>query len=110
MCPNITEGVKWELDLVEQHREKLNLIYVANPELSAEVTAALFQQVLPAGDTLTLAAGQAPIAAFRASEGWRVLTTSVRPSVQTYTIAVNIALQSLLGRAGVPLEQPRKRR
>ncbi|MEM7676632.1 MAG: hypothetical protein AAF449_11580, partial [Myxococcota bacterium] len=49
MCPNNTEGVKWELDLVAQHRDQLHLIYVANPELSADATARLFQQVLPEG-------------------------------------------------------------
>ena len=106
MCPSDTEGVKWELNLLAS-MPQLRVAYLANPELPAETTLRLFRAIVPGATTLNPPADQMPIAAFPDGEGgWKVLTTSVRPSVQTYTIALNAALQGMLGHTGKPLVRP----
>ena len=112
MCPGDTEGVRWELDLIAR-QPNLRVAYVANPELSPQTTLRLFRQIIPGGRTLAMPPGEWPIAAYKerredATTGWRVLTTSIQPSVQTYTLAINMALQSMLGPDGVPLARPRR--
>lgn len=106
MCPNASEGVKWEIDLLTAAEGRVRVIYIANPELSGADNLALFARL---GDMPALGRNQQPIAAFREPQtGWRVLTTTRRPSVQTYTVALNTALQALLGVKGTALKQPRR--
>jgi hypothetical protein len=103
MCPKDTEGVKWELDLIERAGARERTIYLANPELSAATNETLFARLAPGSAPPELAKGQAPIAAFvDPGQGWRVLTTSKRPCVQTYVIALNMALRSMFGEARLP--------
>ena len=111
MCPSDTEGVKWELDLLARNAD-VRVAYLANPELAPEVTLQLFRDILPGGTGLSVGDGEAPLAAFYApgDSQWRVLTTTVQPSVQTYTIALNVALQAILGPRGRPLVRPKRQR
>jgi hypothetical protein len=108
MCPNASEGVKWEIDLLASAEGRVRVIYIANPELNGADNMALLAQ---AGEMPALPRGQQPIAAFRDPQaGWRLLTTAQQPCVQTYTVALNTALQALLGTKGVPLKRPRRSR
>jgi hypothetical protein len=109
MCPSTSEGVKWELDLISDAIGRLKVIYLANPLLTTEQTHALFQRLAPAGEFPALKKKQVPVAAFLdAHRNWIVLTTSKPPCVQTYTVALNYALQSLLGMQGTPLPKQRR--
>lgn len=104
MCPSTSEGVKWELDLISDAIGRLKVIYIANPLLTTEQTHALFRRLAPEGQYPELKKGQVPIAAFLdARRNWVVLTTKKPPCVQTYTVALNYALQNLLGMKGTPL-------
>jgi hypothetical protein len=106
MCPNDSEGVKWELSLIDQVDDWLCVIYLANPELAREANVALFESLAPQGEARAVKRGQTPIAAFMDSKrGWRVLTAH-RPSVEAYTIALNTALQARFGLEGVRLAKP----
>jgi hypothetical protein len=103
ICPKDTEGVKWELGLIERAGARDRTIYLANPELPAATNESLFARLAPQGAPPALANGQAPIAAFvDPKQGWRVLVTSKRPCVQTYVIALNMALQAMFGEARLP--------
>jgi len=105
MCPNDTEGVKWELDLLRQSGQ-LHVIFLANPELSRETNIALFASLAPPGAAQELAAHQTPIAAFNdPKKGWRVVAAR-RTSLEAYTIGLNIALQRIFGEDAVPLPEP----
>jgi hypothetical protein len=100
ICPNETDGVKWELDLIATEGVRSRAIYLANPELPAATNDMLFARISPEGAALVMSKRQTPIVAFLDPQrGWRVLTTSRRPCVQTYVIALNMALQALLGQA-----------
>jgi len=105
MSPNCGEGVQWELDLIAQAGGRLQVIYLASPELSREDTLALFKRLVPAMPEI--AAGQRPVAAFALNGEWRVLTAG-RLSVDSYTTALNTALQALFGTAGEALKRPRR--
>ncbi len=111
MCPNDTEGVQWELDLLTQEHGRLRVIFLASPELTPDRSLALFERVAPPGaGALALKPKQIPIAAFdQPGLGWRVLTAK-RLSVETYTTALNIGLQALFGQAGEPLTRPKAER
>jgi hypothetical protein len=86
----------------------VRVIFIANPDLSGPDNMALFARL---GDMPSLGRNQQPIAAFREPQrGWRVLTTTQQPSVQTYTVALNTALQALLGVKGTALKRPRRLR
>jgi hypothetical protein len=108
MCPNDTEGVQWELDLLAKEGGRSQVIFLASPELSPDRSAALFGRLAPSGAvSLNLEPEQKPIAAFiQPGLGWRVITAK-RLSVETYTAALNIGLQALFGREGVPLKRPK---
>ena len=112
ICPSTTAGVRWELDLVQRHDIAKQVIYLANPGLSDEENTTLFEQIAP-DVQLTLpktffGKAKMPIAAFHdPTLGWRVLATK-RRSLQSYTIALNIALQRLLGVKGTRLARPAK--
>src|SRR5690606_38832887 len=71
MCPNTGAGVQWELDLIASSTSRLNLIFLASPELTRTDTLALFQRLVP--DLPEITADQTPIAAY-AEQGreWRV--------------------------------------
>jgi hypothetical protein len=97
MCPNHGEGVQWELDLIAQAEGRLQTIFLASPELDREANLALFARLVP--EMPEINANQFPLAAYQHSGEWRVLTTK-RPSVETYTAALNTALQALFGMKG----------
>jgi hypothetical protein len=100
ICPNDTEGVRWELDLIASAGARPRTIYLANPEIPAAASEILFARLAPEGAVPVLPKRQKTIAAFVDPKGgWRVLTTSRRPCLQTYVIALNMALQALLGEA-----------
>lgn len=109
MSPNTTEGVKWELDLLSKSEGRVRAIYIANPELPGETTLDLFRAIIPGGQELAASGKQMPIAAYEDPQhGWRVLTTSLTPRVQTYTIALNIALQRMFGLGGAALKRAKR--
>ena len=104
MSPNDTEGVKWELALLAQGDFAHRLVYLANPELPNETNVRLFASFAPPGAAPEIRRGQIPIAAFTDPEkGWRVLTARA-PSLEAYTIGLNLALQRLFGLTGVPID------
>lgn len=105
MCPNHGEGVKWELDLISQAGGRLHVIFLASPELDREATHALFRQLVPGMPKI--AAEQRAIAAYEIGGEWRVLTAR-RLSVDSYTAALNTALQALFGLKGEPAKRPAK--
>lgn len=103
MCPNDTEGVRWELELLAHGDFAHRLVYLANPELPKETNARLFASFAPGGAGPEIRRGQIPIAAFTDPEnGWRVITAR-GPSLEAYAIGLNLALQRLFGLAGVPI-------
>lgn len=109
MCPSTSEGVKWELDLIEDAMGRTRIIFIANPELSKEDNIALFARLAPKGEAPDLKKGAAPIAAYLDNQGqWTVLTTKKPACVQTYTVALNFALQALLGMKPAPVTKPKK--
>jgi hypothetical protein len=111
MCPSTSEGVKWELDLISDAIGRLKVIFLANPLLTPEQTHALFQRLAPGGAQPPLQRGQIPIAAFMDPERrWTVLSTKMPACVQTYTVALNYALQALLGMNAAPLPKQRRAR
>ncbi|MBN8605283.1 MAG: hypothetical protein J0L81_00035 [Caulobacterales bacterium] len=102
MCPNHGEGVKWELDLISQAGGRLQVIFLASPELDRETTHALFQRLVP--NMPEIEAKQTIIAAYELGGEWRVLTAAER-SVDSYTGALNTALQALFGMKGEPAKR-----
>lgn len=107
MCPNHGEGVQWELDLIAQSQGRLRIIFLASPELDRSATLALFERLVPSLPDIPIQSW--PIAAYPHEGGWQVLTAK-RLSVESYTVALNAALQALLGLAGVPLAQSKRPR
>lgn len=102
MCPNTGRGVQWELDLIASSTSRLNVIFLASPELSRADTLALFARLvlsLP-----EIAADQTPIAAYAQQGGaWRVLTAKTL-TLNAYTAALNTSVQALFGLEGVAIE------
>src|SRR5262249_55921737 len=89
---------------------RLKVIFLANPLLSIEQTHALFARLAPPGQHPELKPGQTPIAAYMdPGRAWVVLTTKRSPCVETYTVALNYALQALLGMKGAPLPKLERR-
>jgi hypothetical protein len=102
MCPTSSAGVRWELDLLARAEARRRTIFLANPELALEETSALFAQLVGADALAQLRRRQNPLAAYPDGAAW-VIVTARRRNVQTYTIALNIALQAMLGdRAEAP--------
>jgi hypothetical protein len=100
MCPKDTQGVKWELETIANLGARARTIYLANPELPADTNERLFARLAPDGAPPATPQGQAPVAAFIDPKlGWRVLTTSKPPCVQTYVVGLNIALRAMFGEA-----------
>ncbi|HEX5998609.1 MAG TPA: hypothetical protein VFZ16_04305 [Hyphomicrobiaceae bacterium] len=103
ICPGKSEGVRWELDLVDRVGAAERTIYLANPSLAPDDMTTLLETIAPQGAGQHLSLGQVAIAAFNdPAAGWRVLSAR-RVSVQTLTVALNAALQAVLGMRGVPL-------
>jgi hypothetical protein len=105
MCPNHGEGVQWELDLISQAGGRLQTVFLASPELDRAATLALFQRLVPAMPQID--EKQLPIAAYEQVGEWRVLTTK-RLSVESYTAALNTALQALFGLKGETPKPPKR--
>lgn len=105
MCPNRGEGVQWELDLIAQAGGRLQVIFLASPELDRAATLELFKQLVP--DMLEIDARQQAIAAYEIGGAWLVLTAK-RLSVDSYTAALNTALQALFGLKGEPVKRPKR--
>jgi hypothetical protein len=98
MCPNHGEGVQWELDLIGQAGGRLHTIFLASPELDRQATLALFERIIPSMPEIRFK--QWPIAAYARDGAWHVMTAK-RLSVESYTAALNAALQALFGLKGV---------
>lgn len=110
MSPSDSAGVQWELDLVAGAGGRIRVIFLANPELTPEANTTLFAKLAPNGETREMKKKHSPVAAYGDPEkGWRVLSTARRPCVQTYTAALNYALQDLLGLEGVPLKRAKRK-
>lgn len=105
MCPNHGAGVKWELDLIAQAGGRLQVIFLASPELDREATRTLFQRLVP--NMPNIDAKQHVIAAYELGGEWRLLTAE-HLSVDSYTAALNTALQALFGVKGEPVKRPKK--
>src|SRR5690606_10704798 len=86
MCPNTGAGVQWELDLIASSAARVNVIFLASPELTRADTLALFRRLVP--NLPDIAADQTPIAAY-AEQGreWRVLTAKTL-TLNAYTAAL----------------------
>ena len=93
-----------ELDLISQAGGRLRTIFLASPELDRAATLSLFQRLVP--DLPAIAEKQLAVAAYEQGGQWRVLTAK-RLSLETYTAALNTALQALFGLKG---EQPKPRK
>lgn len=100
MCPNHSEGVQWELDLIAEGRGQLQTIFLASPELERDATLDLFNRLVPGMPEIPVK--QWPIGAYAQRGEWCVLTAR-HLSVESYTAALNTALQALFGLAGVGL-------
>jgi len=110
MCPTTSAGVRWELELLSRMGAEQRTIFLANPEISEAETEPLFATLFVGTAFPEVKRGQTPIAAYQdAKRGWRLLTAK-RRNVQTYTIALNIALQAMHGREGVPAVKPKKQK
>lgn len=106
MCPNTGKGVQWELDLIAASHARLNVIFLASPELTRSDTLALFHRLVP--EMCAIADDQTPIAAYAKQGGqWRVLTAGAL-SLNAYTGALNASLQALFGLEGVALAREPK--
>lgn len=107
ICPGRTEGVGWELALISAGGRIPRTIFLANPELEGAETMTLFGSI--AGVALELSPRELPVGMFfDPSIGCRVLTAK-KLSVQAYTIALNLALQTLFGLEGFPPIHPESR-
>jgi hypothetical protein len=104
MCPNTGEGVRWELDLIAQAGGRLRTIFLASPALDRDANMSLFTRLVPGVGEIK--PKQSPLAAYEEGGQWRVLTAR-RASVESYTAALNTALQGLFGTKG---ETPAARR
>ncbi len=111
MCPTTSAGVKWELELLARSSAMAKTIFLANPEVSEAETEPLFATLFTGAERFPeIKRGQTPIAAYQdPKHGWRVLTAK-RRSLQTYSVALNIAMQALFGHEGVPLAKPKKQK
>ena len=111
ICPTGTEGVAWEIC---QLRDRFpRTIFLASIDMPRENTIAMFEDILRGARLESFASqlkrGRRPIAAFLDPvAGWTVLAARVL-SVQTYTVAMNRAFQSMLGKAGAPLSSDAKK-
>ena len=105
MCPNHGEGVQWELDLISQAGGRLQTIFLASPDLDRAATLSLFQRLVP--ELPEIAEKQLPVAAYEQAGAWRVLTAK-RLSVESYTAALNTALQALFGLKGEVPKTPKR--
>jgi len=106
MCPTDTEGVRWELEHIVSTGAQSRTIYLASAHLAADANARLFALI---ADAAELDCGnEVAIALFKdPTRGWRVLTTRAA-TVQSYTAALNKALQAMLGYEGVRMVRVKK--
>jgi hypothetical protein len=110
ICPKDDEEVARELDIIAREDARSRTIYLADPDVSPAASEALFARLAPAGEAPDLPKLQTPIAAFvDPKHGWRILTTSKPACVQTYVVALNMALQAVLGQANPSRISPRTR-
>jgi hypothetical protein len=94
ICPHKSAGVAWEIEQVRQPTVLAKTIIIASPNMSAEDASALFGQV--SGERITLEAHRRAVAAFQDPvDGWTLLSAR-HLTVQTYSVALNRALQRLL--------------
>lgn len=106
ICPNQGEGVQWELDLIAQAGGRLQVIFLASPELDRQATLDLFKRFVP--NMPEIGVKQHPIAAYERGGEWQVLTAK-QLGVDSYTAALNTALQALFGLKGEPVKKPKKK-
>jgi hypothetical protein len=101
ICPALSDSVAWEIAEIQAHKRLWRTIVLANPEMSREEAVRLFEDILhgEGGESFAgrLRPERRPIAAFsHAPFHWTVLVAR-ELSVQTYTVALNHALQSFFG-------------
>lgn len=104
ICPNRSEGIQWELELVKQLGGRLQVIFLASPEIDREATIGLLNHMIR--NWSQIPDNQTPVAAYQVDGVWQVLTAK-RHSVDSYTVALNAALQNKFGLNGVPLVKVR---
>lgn len=107
ICPSTSYGIQWEVDLIARLQAQIKVALLANPSLSAAENLAFLERFAPEA-AAKLSSSQALVAAYNAGGEWRVVTSSKPPSVQTYTMGLNLALQALLGRGATPLVAPQQ--
>jgi hypothetical protein len=94
ICPHTPAGVAWEIEQVRAPAVLARTIIIASPGMSAEETSASFGRITP--EPAQLRPGRFAVAAFQDPvDGWTLLSAR-RLTVQTYTVALNRALQRLL--------------
>jgi hypothetical protein len=94
ICPHTSSGVAWEIEQVRPPTVLARTIILASPKMSAEDTSSLFAEIT--GGPITLKRRQRAVAAFQDPvDGWTLLSAR-RLTVQTYTVALNRAIQHLL--------------
>ena len=94
ICPQTSASVAWEIDQVRSPSVLARTIILASPGMSEADTARLFAEIT--GAPAVLKPRRRPIAAFvDPVNGWTLLSAR-NLTVQTYTVALNRSLQSLL--------------
>ncbi|MBS0386388.1 MAG: hypothetical protein JSS00_13690 [Proteobacteria bacterium] len=97
VCPSTSAGVQWELDLIRDAIDRLKIIFLANPTLSAADSVQLFRSIAP---SVSFSENERPVAAYVGKDnGFRVLTTRRPLCLQSFIVALNAALQENLGAA-----------
>jgi hypothetical protein len=93
LCPGQSEGVAWELAHVSSEKVLPRVIFLASPAATTDEVIQTFAKIIPSFPQMT--SKQVPIAAFRSGDQWIVLTAGAR-TLQSYTVALNRALQDLV--------------
>lgn len=106
MCPTTSAGVRWELELLVRAGAQGRTIFLASPEIPASETEPLFATLLLDSRFPNVKRGQTVLAAYKTGDAWQVLTAR-RRNLQSYSIALTMALQAILGLDGVKLERLR---
>ncbi|MEN0062257.1 MAG: hypothetical protein AAGA48_08900 [Myxococcota bacterium] len=97
ICPNDSEGVRWELDLLARQGSNVQLVVLANPTRSREANLAQLEEIFGSEVTEPVGRGQVPVAAFETAPGEVCLLTARRPGFPHYAVALNFGLQTKLG-------------
>lgn len=94
MCPSPSEGVLWELDLIASLGAEWRTVFLARPDMGREEALALCAQILP--EVPEIPPNKRLIAFWQGEDTWQVLIGR-RESVESYVVALSMALQDILG-------------